>query len=488
MKKRMGTALLALLWVLGITSPIQSGSSDRPYIMGCQVWSSNTPNGMETVLDVDVADPDGSVPDSISSVRVRMPDGVTTYDFLPADYLGSGEYFLNLTGAPNDGQYTFTVADYIGNTATSYFTLSAGAETIPLPDTTKFRASGDPLAPTLSWSTIPGYSDNLYYRVRVQDTANNSTVYTSSRDFIGTSRTVPSGVLQSGHSYRWWVEAFDGGFAWVCNKRAQSQRIPLAIDNTRPYFTGAAAFKWHNQDGSFSTGLWAMGGNPAGHPLSLSVSGPDGFNYTTPVDSCFMSQCVFNVLGTPTDGLYTFQVQDGFGNSAVSTFHLKSYDVPRVDSATMRASGDPLAPVLTWGVPSDADRPLHYQVHIFTSQSVPVLVSYLVTNTFLSVQQGVLQPGVSYEWHVVAYDDRSLGSANRSTSTRIPLTLNNASPYFTYATVNDRHDFDGQFIGINIQVIDPDGTLPGSITSLEVRDPIIASAIHSGRATIQGHQ
>ena len=84
---------------------------------------------------------------------------------------GANEYWHAFDGLPADGEYTFTVTNNKGKTAECYFYLTVG-QTIPLRDSSKFRASGaDPLTPTLSWSTIRGYEGNLFYRAKIYDAA-----------------------------------------------------------------------------------------------------------------------------------------------------------------------------------------------------------------------------------------------------------------------------------------------------------------------------
>jgi hypothetical protein len=453
--------------------PTVTVAAKNPYFRICSVMALNTPSGILTSLDTIVTDPDGSVPDTISTLSVTGPNGFS-YTFLAGDFYGSGEYYRDLPGLPADGQYTFTVTDIDGNTATSCFYLTVG-QTIPVPDTSTFLVSGtNPLTPTLSWSTIPNYPGNLFYRARIYDMADN-TIWTSGRNFNTTSVTVPSGVLVSGQSYTLGVHAFDDP-GYDSDNRANSAQILLKPYNTRPYFSMVKASKWVWANGYVRTDMQAKGGNAAALS-SLVVTRPDGFAYTVGLGSCSITgnqfSCPLFVSPPLEDGLYTFKASNASGDTVQSYFHMGSYDVPPVSAASMKASGNLPAPVLSWSVPAAVDRPLYYMVFIWSAlnPSVSVWNSSSTTNTSISVPQGVLQPGVSYLWDVHANDSQYLFSANVSFSDKKDLTLDNSYPYFSYAVAYDRNAPDGHFTAFAVRVGDPDGTIPNSITSLTVTGP-----------------
>ncbi len=291
MRKRISVLFLVLFLVLGCSllltaaaPPPGESTSGRPYFWFFYVVAENTAGGMTTSLGVKVVDPDGSVPDSIASLTVSGPNNFH-YDFVPGDFRLwwglPGEYWNALPGLPADGEYTVTATDVNGNQAKSYTYLTVG-QTIPLPDSSTFQASGtDPLTPTLSWSAIPGYSGNLFYRARIYNDANDTVVFDSGRNFNSNSIKVPSGPLVTGKSYSWRVSAYDNNLIGNLNNIASPPRVPLTLDNSRPYFTQVAAFKTHHLDGTFWTGL-TYGGGSFGKPVSLDVTGPNGFHVTYP--------------------------------------------------------------------------------------------------------------------------------------------------------------------------------------------------------------
>lgn len=479
MRWRFRVLVPALFWMVGWLAFLSSEvvASGSPYFNGFAVLAQSRPSGMKTLLWVyGIADPEGTVPDSIASMTVTGPNDFSYSfvrdDFFPSSYDRPG-YYRELSGLPADGEYTLTVTSTSGKTRSSTFWLTVG-ETIPLPDPSTFQASGtNPLTPTLSWGAIPDYySGPLSYRVWISD-MNGTDVWDAALPFNTTSVTVPSGYLLAGHSYQWQVGATDSLSSASSNKRAKSDLIPLVLDNTRPYLANVAAFKWHNTDGTFSTGLWARGGLPSGELSSLTVTGPNEFQFTTtPPSACFLSGpgCVYNISGIPENGFYTFQATDVDNNTAVSYFRLYSYNVPLVNFATMRASGNVLAPVLSWSAPETIDKPLYYQSWIWDPQNQVVWSSW-TTNTSITVPQGILQSGVLYNWRLVVYDSPYFGWSNRSITAQKPLTIDNSLPFFTYVLIDDRNTHDGHFIGINPQVRDPNGSVPGSITSLTVSAP-----------------
>jgi hypothetical protein len=456
----------------------------RPHIQYCSVWARNNPGGMQTALDVGVADPDGSVPSTIASLTANGPNGFS-YTFTSADYYGFGEYYHAISGVPEDGLYTFTVTDIGGYSATSFFTLTKG-EVIPVPDNSTMQASGsDSLTPTLSWTTVQGYSGSLFYRAKIVD-VDGRDVWNSPRNFNVTSVVVPGGLLSLGRSYKWRVDVYDNFSGANSDDRASSRTVPLLIDNTRAYFNAVGVSKIHTHEGSYTTGLIATGGDPSDSVSSLVVTGPGGFLYTFNLDQQCVDQpnsllhmCVGQMSASPTDGNYTFTLTNASGTVA-SHFYLNSYDVPLVDPSTCRASGNPLSPVLSWAVPSTVDRPLYYVAAIYDDSYKTVWssigttltsTSTGITQTSVGVPSGILKSGISYFWQVVASDSKYVYSSNKSFSSGKALTIDNSAPYFTYATVYDGNDPGGAFIGINVRVGDQNGTIPGSIASLVVDGP-----------------
>ena len=476
--KRIAKFLLLtfLLAGLGIFfSPANVCAAGEPYFRDCNVMARNTPGGVQTTPNARVFDSNGTVPDTISSLTVSGPGGFA-YSFTQADYGAYyNQYWHAIPGQPADGEYTFTVTDNEGKTAPSHYYLEVGT-IIPLPDPASLQASGDPLAPTLRWGAVSGYEGNLFYRARIFDTQDNNIVWTS-RFTTETSINVPEEMLEQGVSYEWHVEAFDN-YCWdASDNRAVSERVPLAIDNSPPYFVWACVYSGRGEPG-FYTAFLASVIDPNGTlPESIdsfTVTGP-GVNFAFQPSELtqYGDEYIYehHIDGKPQDGIYTFTLTDNEQKTSVTHDYVKVHDVPLIDSVTLQASGDPLTPTVSWGAPANMDQSLYYQVMISDKQGDWGWRSWMTAETFLAVPNGTLQDGVEYRWHVRAVDAKYwVHFSNRSNSNQADLVIGNARPYFQYATVYKRHDPDGIFTALDISVIDPNGAMPDSITLLTVED------------------
>jgi len=477
MKRRNRVFVLVLLGMIGWAAfgAAGAGASTGPYFQYFSVFAYNTSTQMQTALDVIVVDPDGTVPDSIASLTVTGPNGFA-YTFAPEDYQGgtTNEYWKTLSGLPADGEYTFTATDVDGNTAVTYFYLTV-AGIIPLPDSSTYRASGtDPLTPTLSWSAIPGYSGRLYYRAKVL-TMDDHDVWSSTRTYNLTSVTVPGGVLAEGQSYKWRVDAFDDFSLQLMSTRATADPIPLTISNTHPYFASVAAFAQHHPNGSVSTGLHARGADPAGSVSSVVVTEPNSakHTYNGSALSCLNTSngCSWNVSTAPVAGQYTFEVTNANNNTTLSYFYLDPYTVPLLDPETMHASGNPLTPVLSWSTPAATDRPLYYVVMVRNAATQAMVWSSWTVQNAISVPQGNLAVGVSYEWQVAPNDSSDFSFSNRSFSGWKSLSADNSSPFFWNVIALDRNLPAGESTYLYGSVRDANGIFPGNLKSLTVTGP-----------------
>jgi hypothetical protein len=507
----LGCALLAGVWPQWRDELQGYGTygqlpTHKPYIKYCYVTAMNTPTGLNTDLHIAFSTPDfdinlGYIGNALSSgysISVAGPNSFR-YDFdktidYPSYGMSGPEYSKQLSSTPDDGLYTFTVTAPSGSATTSYYYLTKGA-TVPTPDVTTFNAISDLSGLTLSWSAISGYDGNLSYRVKFYyslGTSPGSPVMTSTV-VNATSFSYP-GMSTPPTGYTWTVEAFDKNSEKISNSGStELPPISFTFNNTLPYFNQASVYTAHSwsgaPDGMFQTGLWAQVGVPSGTLSALTVSDQDG----SPYYSFDVSKCTPNPIGslltcygytdppspTPPDpatvsGTYTFKATNEYGN-ATSSFYRSSYAVPLVDPTTCKASGDPTGPVLSWSTPETAIKPLYYNVSVsHPSSTTPVWVSSgWTSNTSVKVPSGTLtMPTGEYLWWVNAYDGQNLGTANASFSTPQTLTMNTTDPYSTFANVHARTNPDGKlYIFFDVQVADPDGTLPTSIASLKVKDP-----------------
>ena len=305
------TTLFCCILML-IISPSNANAKGEPYFRVCQVQAMNTPDGIRTTVDAVVFDPNGAVPTTINSLVVSGPAGFS-YSFTSDDYFAPyNEYWSERPGLPSDGEYTFTVKDSEGKTATSHFYLKVGS-TIPLPDASSMQASGYALSPTLSWGAISNYYGNLFYRARIYDMSNN--IVWTSNYLTNTSVNVPSGILSQDTGYQWRVEAFDDDSFYTSNNRAVCTKIPLNIDNSTPYFRWLGVYQRIDSDGTWTAlevSLTDPNGAAPNTISSVTVTGPGGFSQTlesSNYDPGF-NEYYLKVSGSPAAGIYTFKVID----------------------------------------------------------------------------------------------------------------------------------------------------------------------------------
>lgn len=457
-----------------------------PFFAWCNVHALNVPKAgggseIQTSLNARLYDPNGTLPDSIQSLTVTGP-GVN-YTFTPADYQQSvNAYFYGFVAQPTVGEYTFTVTDTEGKTATTHCYYGGGT-TIPLPGSTTLQASEGLSGVTLSWGAISGYQGNLFYRARIYDSTGTNVIWTS--DFITqTSVMVPPNVLtqvQQETGPVWRVEAFDNYAYPASNNRAVSSKVTWAINNVKPYFNYATIFHRKDSDGDWTqlqAGVVDPDGSVPASIQSLQVyNAQGGLVYAfqqSDYDPAF-NEFSKKLLSTPSSGVYRFVVTDTSSNTKTTYDYVgATFAIPLVDSTTFQASIDPSAPTLSWGAPTGMDRPLFYQAIVEDLQGNRVWGSDRISDTSVQVPPGMLQSGVTtYQWQVRTLDDPYfVNFSNQGRSSEAGLTINNAKPYFKRVAVFKRYEpGGGPFIFMDAMVNDPNGSVPDTIAILKVTDP-----------------
>jgi hypothetical protein len=155
---------------------------------------------------VGVGDSDG-VPGNIASVRVTYPDGATTRDIRLDSVVSETEanYYAQeyAPGTIQPGEYTFTVTDFDGNTATAKDVLTLADLPCPVNLSPAAGTVVIGTTPTITWDAVTGAED---YEVRINDGWDRQ-IYRSSR-FTTNSFTVPAGILQLNATYSYTVYAY----------------------------------------------------------------------------------------------------------------------------------------------------------------------------------------------------------------------------------------------------------------------------------------
>jgi hypothetical protein len=471
--------ILLPLALLGSAAVVNAAGA--PFFQSCNVTAVNLSDGMHLQMTARISDPNGSMPGSIASVVVSGPGGFS-YNLTSTCQPGGGCSTITPDlVTPASGLYTFAVTDLEGKIATSTSYLQVNSP-VPVLDAASLLATGSASNLSLSWSPPADYAGNLFYMATIRDD-NGTMVFMSQSN----PNTAVTGItLNPSHTYQWWVQAFDqyspplSENASVTDPKALD---PSALNAEQPYFQYATVFNRHKGDGTFVTNVAARVVDPNGtlpsSITSLTITGPGGFSdsfaatdYDSSPNSLEFSK---QVPGKPVDGIYKFTVTDADNHTATTYDYLLSRDVPLIGTGTMQASGNPLQPTLSWGLPADMTAPLYFVAIVYnaTDPANPIEVwrSDIITNTAVQMPAGKLTDGVSYAWRVRALDSRYSLQWNRSETEIIAMTFDNATPFFTWYGVYYRHDHEGYWICLDAQVRDPDGTLPSTIQSLTVAGP-----------------
>ncbi len=575
---------------------------ENPRFMLCRLVSLRQGNTQGTRIIASVAVPEGKLPDAIDSIIVTAPNG-SEYELQSGDY--DPIFMAYIKDIPTlllKGEYVFRVTDKEGHSTESrcYFAAEQ-PPTFPA----NLQASGDPLAPVLSWTAPQDYQGHLLYQVQVFD-SNNNLIWMSEVTY-NTSVKVPKGVLKQGNTYKWqlwamdsemyvpygWRQSFledslwmpeqgsmkiewwpyqpwfpdqaqkpqfvmyqveihknssDGPVVWVSDvvagtsvdvpegvltpdhdysyvvyavspvnfdvyaglkKMAIGEPALLNLDTQKPFFKLVRISHSRNSedkirvrvrvgdpDGSLPDAIDHINVYDPGDSLLCSLT-PDDYNATR-------GRFQKDIDGKPASGIYKIVVEDRDGNTKTTYEYVApAFDIPCVDNNTMKATGDPLSPVLSWSAPQGMDRPIYFWVVIKDADENTVWTSPFIATTSIVVPKGVLQEGLNYQWQVRTADSFFVGGfSNQGRSNWIALDVENKKPFFNWAAVyKARVNPDYFFPGIkpsapvigdkssqvytvfNVSISVPNGTLPDSITSLTVTDPDGNSydLLHDGR-------
>ena len=447
--------------------------------------------GVATTFLAEVYDRNGTVPATIRDLRVTYPDGTTFY-FTSLDYIGSNQYYRVLSGKePPIGEYTFTVTDTQGRSATSYAYFAEGPA-LPVPDLSTLQVSPNPLGTlTLSWGGLEGYEGKVFYRVSLTGPAGNL-IWTSDVESGKTSMIIPDEIVtQVTGATQWLVEALDNITSLNSYQRSQSDRVTIGNtinDTATPYFDYALVTFQKDVDGH-GTFVEVSVRDPAGalpaSIQSLEVYDSSGalisnYNPADPDQNMFYVSNLFFawIPGSPAPGVYRFELKDFRGNTRTTFDYVgSSFDIPLVNPETYQAWGDPLAPRLSWAAPEapeGMDRPLYFRVTITDeSGSLVVWSSPRISATALQTPSGRVEPGVSYAWLVETFDSSyPRHYQNQGVSNAVALKVaSDPNPFFQYAGAQKLRDPLGLFTLVRASVLDPEGSVPGSITSLTVTSP-----------------
>ena len=263
--------------------------SATPYFQWAAVYANRKTDGTFTAFSAAVFDPDGTVPDTLTTLTVTAPGG-TSYDLLAqGEYSASdNEFYLEVSGPVQEGVYTFTASD--GDHTVVTHDYVAAKSSMPLVDTTTVAVNGDPTGPTISWSAVRGYPGSVFYRLRVYDNSTNQLLYRSSRDPV-TARTLSSGLLEPDGDYRVRIEAHDH-YNWVTyNTRSTSG---YAYWNVESGYGTEVSGRVTDTAGNPVQGIWVVAhGEMCGqYPVGWAETDDTGYyemNLYYPPDQIFLA-------------------------------------------------------------------------------------------------------------------------------------------------------------------------------------------------------
>jgi hypothetical protein len=318
----------------------------------------------------------------------------------------------------------------------------------------------DEFSPGMTY-TIEGLppGEDVFVRLRWD---HNYTGYVVSGDYIGKSGPVSLGE------------------AGETTTTSVSLQTRYAVgEEGPPFFEWVNVLRQNTPDGVYIA-VSASLRDPLGsvpHTIeSLTVTGPEDFTYTfTSSDYLDPHRSYYGEIpGTPADGIYTFTVINNKGGKFSTCFYLDTGKavIPPPDAGTLQASGDPTAPTLSWGGPQYQGN-LFYRARIYDADSGAIVwTSGVSPDTSVKVPQGVLSPERNYSWRVETFDDCTyIVSNQRAVTERLPLAINNDTPFFERVTVYSVPGEEDTWTAVPATVKHPDGSLPGSIDNLIVTGP-----------------
>ncbi|GFP19665.1 hypothetical protein HKBW3S03_01170, partial [Candidatus Hakubella thermalkaliphila] len=192
------------------TQTISVGSVNQPPICSLSANPRSGSAPLTVAFTMSASDPDGSI--SAWALDVNGDGRV--------DYSGSGNppsTQAHIYTSPGTYAVILVVSDNNGATASATEAISASSPSTiikpspPVPSSPGSSSSPGPttptLTPTLQWSRVPN-ADYYALAISVYPYGSGNLVYNPQR-VVGTSLTVPSGVLEPGKQYRWNLQAYN---------------------------------------------------------------------------------------------------------------------------------------------------------------------------------------------------------------------------------------------------------------------------------------
>jgi hypothetical protein len=462
-------------------------------------------NQFRTFFEVEIKqDYAGDMPGEIDTITITAPDG-NAFQMYP----GNGAYwdaqwndfFLEVPGNPQIGEYVFTVTARDGSIGSKSDTQK-DLITIPIVDVNTVKIDTGSTTPVISWDGVSAPGTGITYRLEIIDMAGDS-VFRTGRDWNMTACAVPESRLQPGTQYQYRIRAMDESDWIQIDNRSHTQWMTFTMDNS----LGHSAVPAMELDG-WGAVAWSHVGSTPGMDLSVKVLDHDGiaydrsthFVYARPLD------VEGNLLGNDRvnmnldhsengiQGYYygwvdaqditsdmvgvRFFVEDPEGNESILDDMITGPDmVPPLDIKLERQVNG-TTPTFTWSAVSGAG---YYRIRIYDETrtttiarfSIPIATSY-------TIPPGFLDPETTYQYRLEARD----GNWGFETDHNIvfpPRDDSNNYPMFTTEARTDiplieagangtgvhtsSDDYRGTITSFWIKVYDAQG-VPGNIESV----------------------
>lgn len=438
--------LFLFLSVVFFSLPLnQANAYPAPQFQSAMVFSSHTAD--DSISTVFFALITGPSPVDVVSFTATGPSG--SYNLTPSQsFQQYGLYYVHgEPGVLNNGNYTFTVTDSIGRTASvvrefSYNdSIPAGTSLVP-----EDRTYTETTTPTLSFSPVGG---DYCYQVQIRDYDGRAIWYSSPFMTIP-SFTVPSGMLQPNTAYHWYARVWD----IVRQNYRESEALFYTGTKAKPEinFRGILSFPW---DSSFLNFLYAQGGNVAPWDIDyFRVTGPDNMVYDLTqrryyqfTFSAYNANITsFDPPASIPDGTYTFEIKDNLGRTDSDTRTYAYNPIPEF-AADSRVPADNAyldtdKPTFSWSrVEGDTgDGTYLYSMRITDyTEALRWFDSPSSTETSFTPNEALNLPkGSSYKWRVNVIDAAGNNYRNPSSPLYRTLTFNLPSaPSVLYVSNSD---------------------------------------------------